>query len=85
MRVALPLPSRKGCTIFVLIIENLSFNFATIYQPALSTVMSTVFKKSYSKCAGGGTAPTLQSTFESNADDYNEQLKALEAWFGMGE
>ena len=73
----------RSSTIFVQIIDNLSFDFSVIYTKALGGVVETVFKKSYSKCAGGGTAPTLQSTFEANADEYNEQLATLEKWFGL--
>jgi hypothetical protein len=75
----------RSSTIFVNIVDSLSFDFSSIYSPALSNVVNSVFKGSYKKCAGGGTAPTLQSTFEANADEYNEQLVALETWFGMGE
>ena len=75
----------RSSTIFVMIVDNLSFEFADIYTPALSNVMKSVFKGAYKKAAGGNTPPTLQNEFESNEDEYTAQLAALEQWFGLAQ
>ena len=67
----------KSVTVFVNIIENLEFDFATVYSPMLEKVLETVWKGTTQ--ANG----TVEQKFNANKDAYESALKSLDEWFGL--
>ena len=67
----------KSIAIFMEIIDNLSFNYATIYSQACGKVMERVWKDSYVD------GSTLQAKYNANQKVYDDGLAELERWFGL--
>ncbi len=64
----------KSITIFTTIIDNLGYEFETIYSPMLERVINRVWKDSLH---GGGT---IQQKYTAKKNAYDNALKELDKW-----
>ena len=69
--------TKKSVAIFNTIINNLEYDFATIYSPMLEGILSTVWKNTVHN---GGT---LEQKYNANKKAYEDALKSLDEWFGL--
>lgn len=67
----------KSVSIFVTIIDNLQFDFATIYGQMIESVVSNVWR--YTVHGGG----SIESKYNSNKQAYDDALHELDIWFEL--
>jgi hypothetical protein len=73
----------KSIAIFNTIVDNLEYNFITIYGPMVSSIMSRVWRYNIIDVNGQNMNTTVGSAFNSDKDNYEENLKSLDTWFGL--
>ena len=81
--------AKKSVDIFNIIIDNLEFDFATIYSPMLNGVISQCWR--YNVLLNYGGSPTEVATttvyqkYQDSQKVYDESLTDLDTWFGLFE
>ena len=73
----------KSIAIFNTIVDNLEYNFFTIYGFNLSAVMTWVWRNNVVDEAGKPQNTTVASAFAKNQTKYQEELKSLDEWLGL--
>ena len=73
----------KSIAIFNTIVDNLEYNFITIYRPMLNGVMSKVWRYNVIDEAGKPLSTTVASAFQKDITTYEESIKALDTWLGV--
>jgi len=73
----------KSIALFNVTVENLEYDFATIYGPMLGDVMTNVWRNNVIDGNGNALNTTVKSAFEDNREDYEAALDSLDTWFGL--
>ena len=75
----------KSIAIFNTVIDNLEYDFATIYSPMLSGVVGKCWTNNIVDRTGKPYSTTVTSVFKANEKTYNEALASLNEWFALEE
>ena len=73
----------KSIAIFNTIVDNLEYNFVTIYAPMVNAVMSNVWRYNVIDEAGKPLDSTVASKFQTAEKTYGELLASLDQWFAL--
>ena len=73
----------KSIAIFNTIVDNLEYNFITIYGHMVDSVMSKVWRNNVIDENGEPLSTTVGSAFEAKRSTFEENIKALDLWFGV--
>ena len=73
----------KSIAIFNTIVDNLEYDFATIYTAMLGGVVGKCWTYNIVDNTGKPYATTVASAFNSNKATYEEQLQSLNEWFAL--
>ena len=73
----------KSIAIFNTIVDNLEYDFITIYGSMLSSPVYTVWVNNVIEQDGSAMSTTAESAFRKNQDEFEESIKELDKWFGI--
>ena len=73
----------KSIAIFNTIVDNLEYDFLTIYSLALDGVLQYCWRGNVIDAEGVPQSTTVESAFKKNQSTYEADIKALDAWFGI--
>ena len=81
--------TKKSVAIFNTIINNLEYDFGTIYAPRLESVISKCWRNNILLKAGDGSKELADTTifqkYWDNHETYDKALEELDRWFGLVE
>jgi hypothetical protein len=73
----------KSIAIFNTIIENLEYDFATIYSPMLGGVVSSCWRSNVVDGSGALYTTSVAAKYNAKKDTYEANLKSLYEWFAL--
>ena len=73
----------KSIAIFNTIIDNLEYNFLTIYGFNLEAIMTKVWRNNVVDATGEPMNTTVASAFENNKANFEADIEALDVWLGL--